>query len=222
MHFDETDVWQMIRDLDYLRIAKIRSAKVFIQKLVTDASELKPALQQYPSVRFEQLDYFYLLLKYLAAVSPGLLSDLTSGQYTWRGIVIASWLACLKPNNEFQSALLPAEHLAPPENVWFVQLATAEISGSVWQGNPDLQNLVRALRESLDQIKPPTYSLRLAPTTAELEQWKAAQTKILAAYKQGGLTAAKMAMQDTSYAHQIEGRKAHPNPSFNGTPNGAR
>ena len=67
MYFDHDVVVRMITDLQCTRIMKVSGAKQRTSELVRDAVELKSVLAQYPQIRYEPLDYHYVLLKYLAA-----------------------------------------------------------------------------------------------------------------------------------------------------------
>lgn len=197
MHYDDEQVNRMIYDLQYLQIAKKGNASAFIGNLLRDGEELQALLYRYPLVRYEPLDYHYVLLKYLSAWNRELLIDLCSGYYTWRGLVVASWLTCLRPLDGCQGALHDALACAPPEYKWFIQLALAEVQGKPYWGDQSMQHSVQEFRELLNKATQPAFALRPAPTAPEIEQLKVERSKVLAAYRIGGHSAAKLALIGT-------------------------
>jgi hypothetical protein len=170
MYFDHDVVARMITDLQYTRIMKVSGAKQCTSELVRDAVELKSVLAQYPQIRYEPLDYHYVLLKYLAAFDVSVLADLCSGAYSWRGIVIAGWLASLSPSNVYIDHLSSVSATAYPHNFWFIRLAIAEANQERWTEDTELQDLVVKLRTCLAPISLPSFSLRRAPSLENLGQ----------------------------------------------------
>lgn len=179
MYFDHEGVVRMITDLQYARIMKVSGAKQRAAELVRDAVELKGVLAQYPQVRYEPLDYHYVLLKYLAAFNANVLADLCSGEYSWRGIVVAGWLACLKPSRGYMDHLSSVSATNYPHNFWFIRLAIAEANCERWAEDTELQDLVVQLRICLAPISLPNFSLRAAPSAVEHDA-------VRAAYRAGG------------------------------------
>jgi hypothetical protein len=188
MYFDHDDVVRMITDLQYVRIMKVSTAKQRTAELVRDAVELQSVLAQYPQVRYEPLDYHYVLLKYLAAFNANVLADLCSGEYSWRGIVVAGWLACLKPSAGYVDHLTSVSASNYPHNFWFIRLAIAEAKCVQWAEDTALQDLVVQLRTCLAPISLPNFSLRASPSLAEPDA-------VRAAYRSGGASAALLALK---------------------------
>lgn len=190
MHFDYEDIERMIADLLCTRVMGVPGVKRFVAKLVRDAVELEGVLSQYPRVRYEPLDYHYVLLKYLAAFNVNVLADLCSGKYSWRGIVIASWLATLKPSTEFMDHLTSVSATKYPRNVWFIRLAIAEANQEQWTEDPELQNLVVQLRACLAPISRPSYGLRFTPSPVDLRRMTTERDAIRETYRTEGASAA--------------------------------
>ena len=188
MHFDHDCVVRMITDLQYVRIMNMPGAKRRTAELVRDAIELHGVLAKYPQVRYEPLDYHYVLLKYLAAFNVNVLADLLSGEYSWRGIVIAGWLACLKPSKEYIDHLSSVSATKYPHNFWFIRLAIAEGNCELWTEDIDLQDLVVQLRTCLAPISLPSFCLQPAANPTQFDAIKAA-------YREGGLNAALLALK---------------------------
>jgi hypothetical protein len=182
----------MITDLQYVRIMKVSAAKQRTAELVRDAVELQSVLAQYPQVRCEPLDYHYVLLKYLAAFNVNVLADLCSGEYSWRGIVVAGWLACLKPSEGYMDHLSSVSATKYPQNFWFIRLAIAEAKGEQWAEDTAFQDLVVQLRTCLAPISLPDFSLRAAPSVAEHDA-------VRAAYRLGGASAALLALKRSPF-----------------------
>jgi hypothetical protein len=189
MYFDHDDVNRMISDLQYTRIMKPSGAKQHIHDLVSNAVGLQNILAQYPKVRYEPLDYHYVLLKYMAAFNVNVLADLCSGQYSWRGIVIAGWLASLKPNTEYIDHLLSVSVTQYPDNYWLIHLALAEANQKCWAENTELQSLVTQLRGCLAPISLPNFGLRYASSAASVDRMSRDKEAIKVAYRSGGLSA---------------------------------
>jgi hypothetical protein len=192
MNFDHDDVVRMITDLQYVRIMKVSAAKQRTAELVRDAVELQSVLAQYPQVRYEPLDYHYVLLNYLAAFNANVLADLCSGKYSWRGIVVAGWLACLKPSEGYMDHLSSVSATNYPHNFWFIRLAIAEAKCEQWAEDTDLQDLVAQLRTCLAPISLPDFRLRAAPSLAEHDA-------VRAAYRSGGASAALLALKGSPF-----------------------
>ena len=192
MHYNQVVVVRMITDLQYVRIMKVSAAKQRTAELVRDAVELQSVLAQYPQVRYEPLDYHYVLLKYLAAFDVNVLADLCSGEYSWRGIVVAGWLACLKPSDGYMDHLSSMSAINYPHNFWFIRLAIAEANCEQWAEDTDLQDLVAQLRTCLAPISLPNFSLRAAPSLAQHDA-------VRAAYRSGGSSAALLALNGSPF-----------------------
>jgi hypothetical protein len=195
--FDVDEVDKLIWDLGYLQIAKQKGAKVFLQRLVRDATELKCVLGQYPAVRYAPLDYHYLLLKYLAVLSPALVADLCSRRYGWRGVVVAAWLCCMSPSPLLAEPLAPWQQRAPEPNRWLVALAMSQAGAIGWSGDPELSDLLQSLRQSLAPLPLPSFSLNRFPAPAQLGRMRAERLLVRHAYRAGGLSAAQAAIRGT-------------------------
>lgn len=195
MHFDHEDVVRMIADLQHMRVMGVRGAKRHLAKLVRDAVELKGVFSQYPRVRYQPLDDHYVLLKYLAAFNVNLLADLCSGEYSWRGIVIAGWLASLKPSKDYLGHLSSVSATAYPHNAWLIRLAMAEATHERWAEDVDLQGQLVQLRTCLAPIPLPSFSLRPAISAAALSRLAMKHDAVTDAYRAGGASAALLALE---------------------------
>ena len=195
--FEPEQVHRLIFDLQYLRFAKVGSARTFLQKLTRDASELQPVLRQYPVVRYEPLDYHYVVLKYLSALTSELMEDLCSGSYDWRGIATAAWLLCLRPGADLTQALAPWTNTALEPNRWLVTLALAETNNTTWDGDPEIPHLLRSLRASLAPLPRPDFSLKKSPAAARLA---GVAIQVRQAYRAGGLPAAQDVLRNADRA----------------------
>jgi hypothetical protein len=203
MHFNHDDVVLMIADLQYTRVMGVPGAKRRVAELLRDAVELEGVLSQYPRVRYEPLDYHYVLLKYLAAFNVNVLADLCSGEYSWRGIVIAGWLASLKPSSEYLDHLSSVSATNYPHNVWFIRLAIAEANHERWTEDTDLQDLVVQLRTCLAPISLPSFRLRPAPSPTDIGRMATEHGAIKEAYRAGGASAALLALKTNQFERSI-------------------
>ena len=197
MHFDHEDVVRMIADLQHMRVMGVSGAKRHVAKLARDAVELKGVLSQYPRVRYQPLDDHYVLLKYLAAFNVNVLADLCSGEYSWRGIVIAGWLASLKPSRDYLDHLSSVSATAYPHNAWLIRLAMAEATHERWAEDADLQDLLVQLRTCLAPIPLPSFSLRPALSAADIGRLATDRDAAKDAYRAGGASAALLAPGQT-------------------------
>lgn len=188
MYFDHDDVVRMITDQRCAGLMKVSGARQRVTELVRDAVELQGVLVQYPQVRYEPLDHHCVSLKYLAAFNENVLADLCSGEYSWRGIVVAGWLACLKPSNGYMVHLSSVSATNYPHNFWFIRLAIAEANCERWTEDTDLQDLVVQLRTCLAPISLPNFSLKAAPS-------RAGHDAVRAAYRAGGVSAALLSLK---------------------------
>jgi hypothetical protein len=197
MHHDDTQVHRMVDDLQYMQFASLERTASFVGKLLQDIRALQPIFNAYQEVRYEPLDYHYVLLKYIGALNTELVEDLCSGHYTWRGTVVASWLACLCPQPGYTAALQAAQAHTPAHNKWITELALADIQGALWPGHPRLQGAIRELRQRLNTVAHPHFVIRPALSPSELAQLQLEQQRILAAYRLGGRAAATQALTGT-------------------------
>jgi hypothetical protein len=195
--FDTDEVDKLIRDLGYLQIAKQKGAKVFLLRLVRDATELQGVLGQYPAVRYAPLDYHYLLLKYLAVLSPDLVADLCSRRHGWRGVVVAAWLSCMRPSPLLAEPLATCQQRTPEPNRWLVELAMSQVGATGWSGDPEILDLLQSLRQSLAPLPLPRFSLNRFPAPAQLGRMRAERLLVRHAYRAGGLSAAQAAVRGT-------------------------
>ncbi len=195
--FDLDDVDRLICDLEYLKVAKDKNAKIFLQRLVRDANELQTVFSQYPFVRYAPLDYHYVLLKYLSVLSPELVVDLCSKPHGWRGVVVASWLICMRPSAALLGPLAPWVNGAPEPNRWLIKLALSQATGTAWDGDPEMPHLLHSLRKSLEPLPLPTFSLGRFPAPAQLGRMRAERLAVRLAYRSGGLQSAQAAIKGT-------------------------
>jgi len=189
----ESDVHDLIRAFPYQAFSKPNSAKGLLNRWLRDVSELEAIFLQYPAVKYEPLDSLYIVLKCGGALCPPLIEELCCGRYDWRGVVTAAGLVALLPDAQYRESIAGAE--VGPINHWLVELALCEIDGALWQRDPELQAILRALRAWLVRVPRPESGVRHDRRAPEIGQYAEARLAVAAAYKSGGVQAARAVLQ---------------------------
>jgi hypothetical protein len=162
------DVWRLMDAVPHFSLAKAGSGLCFLRKLDRDCGELQSVLLQYPFVKYEPLDFVYVSIQSLAVLNENLVADLTR-RYQWRGIVWAAWLAALSPDEKFVPLLQDAFKRAP-HNTWIIDLALSQITGVIPAELAEHGELIAKIRNALQPLSRPNFTLRLAPNEYQVEQ----------------------------------------------------
>lgn len=149
----EEETGRLLGHIPYVTLTKQASTRRYVERLVSDAEELEPMLSRYPQVKYEPLDPHYVLLKCMANLDAAFIDDLCNHP-DWRGVVFAGWFAALRPDAAYRKSLIAAVGKSR-QNDWLLELALAEIDGSTWVPDPDLQRLIHRLRSSLQPLLKP-------------------------------------------------------------------
>jgi hypothetical protein len=196
-YFVQQDVLRLIDMAPLPRLMRSASAEGFLRSIVLSGEELDSMLKRYPNVQYEPLDFFYVCVRNLAALSEELVHDL-SRHYGWRGIVWAAFLVSLSPSSACRDILVTARESAP-HNQWILDLAIAEIDGSPCVGLESHHELIRRLRDLVRGMTRPTVFLRRAPTAAEAAILNEQALSIRHQYQQGGSAAALKALKSSMW-----------------------
>lgn len=162
------DVWRLMEAVPHFSLAKASDGLRFLKKLDRDCRELQSVLRQYPGVKYEPLDFVYVSIQSLAVLNEDLVADLTR-RYQWHGIVWAAWLAALSPDEKFVPLLQDAFKRAP-HNKWIIDLALSQITGAISAELAEHGELIAKIRNALQPLSRPTFTLRLAPNEYQIEQ----------------------------------------------------
>lgn len=162
------DVWRLMEAVPHFNLAKAGSGLRFLKKLDRDCSELQSVLHRYPFVKYEPLDFVYVSIQSLAVLNENLVADLTR-RYRWQGIVWASWLVALSPDEKFVPFLRDAFKRAP-HNTWIIDLALSQITGAISAELAEHGELTTKIRNALQPLSRPAFTLRLAPNEYQIDQ----------------------------------------------------
>lgn len=187
------DVHDLIGAFPYLALSKPNSAKGLLNRWLRDVSELEAIFLQYPAVKYEPLDSLYVVLKCVGALCPSLVEELCCGRHNWRGVVTAAGLVALLPDAQYRESIAGAE--VGPINQWLIELALCEIDGALWQPDPELQTSLRALRAWIARVPRPESGVRRDRRASGVGQYAQARLAVAAAYKNGGVQAARAVLQ---------------------------
>ncbi|UVH55349.1 hypothetical protein NWF24_21220 [Variovorax paradoxus] len=197
MFYVESDVLRLLHDVPYFRFMKAESALRFWTQLRDDGLELTHILHQFPSVKYQPLDMLYACARAAASLDEELISDLTT-DYSWQGVVHASFLAALQPHAAYSSYLRRARDKAP-HNEWIVDLALCEIRGSLCERHSEHQRVIRELREVIANVPKQATNLRRGPTADELLQLQSATAAVADAYRKGGAAQARAVLNASAW-----------------------
>ena len=179
---------RFVADLDPLTWSRRTSAARWLTRMVDTAEALRPVLRQFPAVKYEPLEAHYALLRALGTLDEKLVCDLCH-HLGWRGAAVAAWLALLQPCLAY-AAPLRAGGRAAPGCHWITELAAAACEGRSVRDDDGLLPRVHRLRAVLDGVPRPRVPLRRYPNEAERAAFVAAQARVRATYRTGGLTQA--------------------------------
>ena len=176
---------------------KPESALRFWGQLRDDGTELAHMLRQYPSVKYQPLETLYAVCRAAVTLDEKLVFDLTT-HYTWRGVVYASFLAALRPLPCYASYLQLARDRVP-HNQWIVDLALNEILGTSSELHPTHQKTLVDLRGHVEIFPGQVTKLRRTPTQEELLRLRVVTAEVADAYKKGGATKARAALDASDW-----------------------
>ena len=142
MKCSPNDLQFLFREFPYLKVARVDTVKRFLDFQIQLGLDLLFLLKEYPDHRYEQLEFYNICLKGLSILDEDIIADLTS-KYSWQGIVVASWFSILNPSNIFYEYLKNVRQVTPKYNQWIVDLALAEIDGTIFVEDKDLQLKLR-------------------------------------------------------------------------------
>ncbi|WP_431257816.1 hypothetical protein ACQ86G_24960 [Roseateles chitinivorans] len=167
MHHRYDDLQRLVGAVPFMALMRPGSALSLLTRAADDAEELASVLGQYPQVRYQALDFHYVCLQSLGALSKALIEDLAS-EFGWRGLVWASILACLAPSEDFREAL-EAARLNEPRKAWAVDLALAHLDAECPSELSGLMAQLIRLRHALSACTVPSVSLRLAESRSVID-----------------------------------------------------
>ncbi len=193
----EADVGRLVLDIPYARLLKPSSAMSYWSSLCTDARELASVLHDYPRVRYAPLEPLYLCARAVASLDVHLVEDLST-HWTWKGVVCAAFLCSLKPEKQYRTHLLSARDHAP-HSQWLIDLAIGEIDGSAITAYEPHQECLRELRAVIEGIPTQRVPLRPGPKKGELSLLSSTAKSITKAYKVGGVSAARSAIDESPW-----------------------
>ncbi|MDM1756366.1 MULTISPECIES: hypothetical protein [unclassified Acinetobacter] len=111
--------------LPYLTLARHQTALPFLLHHVQLADELSNILTAYPNLKYQPLDFYYILHKSLSIIDEDVITDLMS-KYGWQGKIIAAFLCFLAPDPSYKNTINNAIQHTPKRNQWLLHLALSE------------------------------------------------------------------------------------------------
>lgn len=111
-----------VSQFPYLAFSKEQVFLNFVNFQIREGLELKHILIQYPTVKYQYLDFYYLCYKALKIFDEDVLNDLVESK-NWRFILIASWLSCLSPNPKYIQYLKLGMYYIKPEHSLLLNIA---------------------------------------------------------------------------------------------------
>lgn len=108
--------------LPALTFAKIQTIEPFLKQQIRFANELHQTLSNYPNIKHQYLDFYYLLNKSLSIMDEDVIYDLLN-HYSWQGKIIAAFLCYFSPKKIYEPSLIQALSQTPAINQWLIQLA---------------------------------------------------------------------------------------------------
>jgi hypothetical protein len=168
MNFHPAQIAQLIARAPLMQLLNPSTLDRLLDRTIQDCLELGAMLSKYPIVLYEPLEPIYRSLEFQGIRNPKVVSDLCDPMFGWRGIVVAAWIACLAPTNEFCRYLHAAKTRAP-RNQWLADLAVAESQNADQREFTFQQTRLRELRKILDTLPKPQIKLREAMNSERFE-----------------------------------------------------
>ena len=193
----ERDVLRLVEGIPYLPLRSPKSALRFWARLRDDGIELAHLLRQFPFVKYEPLETLYACARAAAVLDEKLVSDLST-HYSWRGVVLVSFLIALRPRAIYEGYLQRA-HERVPHNQWIVELALSEIRGSNDDRHIEHRQALRELRGAVANFPKQPVNLRRGPTADELPGLRSATAAVADAYKSSGVQQARAVLNASAW-----------------------
>jgi len=195
MNYLQADLMNLINVVPFMRLTKYGSASYFLENILKDGLELKEILLNYPYVKYEPLDFYYVLFQSLGVLDEKLVFDLTNF-YTWRGVIWASLLVSIAPNSSYKSVLVESKASCHSRSSWAIDLAISEIDNQSVGEFGSLKNTIKLIRELIQPINLPKVKLRNALSDAELIKLAIEHETIREIYKSKGTNEALVALRE--------------------------
>lgn len=170
LHFWPHDTAFELISVGVPQVMKFRNGSInrFLQDTLDRSDGYEKYLTQYPSVKCEPLNNFYLWKQASAKLNPSMLEDLLFGA-TWREAVWGVWLAALAPSIEFVAPLI-AKRPSLPHSSDLVDMATTTCQGRTAPvGNETFSALLK-IRQRVQIVDCPQLPLREFPRASTLRR----------------------------------------------------
>ncbi len=150
-----------LSEFPYLAFSKEQVFLNFVNFQIREGLELKHILIQYPAVKYQYLDFYYLCYKALKIFDEDVLNDLVESK-NWRFILIASWLSCLSPSPKYIQYLKLGMYYIKPEHSSLINIAISFCNNHFHSEAIHLTEKINQFKEILNLNKctySPTYKL---------------------------------------------------------------
>lgn len=160
-YYHPTDVSRLVEGIPAGPLGKDAASLTLLRRLVADARDYQPLLQQFNFVQHPSLNAMYSMGRALAYSDEMVLQDLAQ-HHGPRGVVMAAILTLMRPQRSnipiLESAGYPGRH-----GTWLVDTAIAEQAGLDSISYKEHQELFRDLRQLISGYRAKYRPLRRAP-----------------------------------------------------------
>jgi len=197
MNYNYLDCEYFMSKAPYMRLMKSGVGLSFISQEIEKIHGFATCIAEYPTVKYEPLDFLYQCHECLCALDKMLFEDFVV-HFNWRGIVWASWLAAITPRPQsYMTELLESQRDAAPQNVWVVNLALKSLSNTVDEADRAL-SIAREYKNYLSLLPYKKLPLRKWYPETHLKLQELRRQKVLEIYKSQGTDATLHYIQTNS------------------------
>jgi hypothetical protein len=202
MTYLEKDLWYFVNLAPTLALSTPKRALRYLGGQSERLVEMHGVLAQYPHLQIDNLDFWYRTLRSLGMLDTESLRGLLT-QCTWRGVIWGGWLTLLLPRNEYLPILKSVPEFEH-ENEWAARSAVEEIENRPLEGRyEEMRRMARKCRHYVKHLPIVAMPLRKQPSHAQKTRIEADRERVIAAYRYGGVDAAKAVIRDSCLGELI-------------------
>ena len=174
----------LVRRSPYMKLIFKDSSQRYVKHIYALVSSYSYLFQEYPNVKYEQIDELYYIHQNLSVLDDHLISDFFKLSY--RGACWAAFLIAISPNEKYLDLLNSFLKSCHENNRWITNLAISIIT----QESSEYTRMMAFIREKFNHLKKEKIHLRLNPTKEELRKLRIGEERVRMAYKKEGTDSA--------------------------------
>ncbi|MEE2642857.1 MAG: hypothetical protein VX768_19675, partial [Planctomycetota bacterium] len=196
MNYLEKDLLRLASLFPVHAFSNPESAEFLLLENAKQGKEHAALLSEYPAVRAEPLEFFYLCLGGLGALDLPLLEQMRETG-DWRAITWSAFFIALEPKRDYLD-FIGSVSCEDSRSGWMIDLAKAELGIREHDASrAPIAGCLAEIRALLHPISRPETPLRCSPSPVQELQMQKEKEEIQRVYRSAGSEAAATAIEGT-------------------------